>query len=940
RPYPKTVQQRKIIQQEVQQMINNNQVGPSRSPWSSPVIIQEKKDGTIRFLVDYRKLNAVTKKDNYPHPSTEELLNRIGGHQYYTKLDLKSGYFQIPISKADRPKTAFITQDGLYEFYVLSQGLMNAPATFQRVMNDLIGNGRWDYVVVYLDDILIFSNSFEEHQQHLNEILGILATANFQVNSAKCTIAVPEIEFLSHIISKNQLKPSSDKIKPIIDMIEPTTLKQANAFIGKLNWYRKFIPNFARIAAPINKVTNKTKAKRNEFKWGPEQSKSFHQFKQILISKPLFLDYPDPTAPFILTTDASNHQVGGILRQETKEGVRINYYVSIMMSEAERKYHPTEREFLGIYWCLNKLRNYIGSSSIIVETDHKPLINFHHGLKFKNQRIENWLLKLQDLLPQVIDVKYILGKNNSAADYLSRRQTPANSNTENRANGDWIQQPESWSETEPRAHQFIPSAPNITHQPPSKNNSWKKIQTLLFFLLVRKLFKSTSQKNQAKETATEVLLNPVTTRSTSKALGSLPPQAVPNIPTPQLQSASPSALLDLSEEKIRSEQLQDNIIQEKIARCNLTTKTNYKMINGILHRTNLSSCSTPLPYLPQTMIQAVLFANHDHPLSGHFGIERTYNKLKDKYYWPKMFETIQNYVQSCPECSQYNIQRRKPPGHLKPIRPPNEVFQVLGMDWWGPTQQESSDGNRYVLVITDLLSKYVIAKAFPANNALTTATMFMEEFILNHGAPECLITDQGSHFNNELMQAITKMIDTKHVFSTAYHPQTNGQVERFNATFCQQLSKYCHHNSEDWDHYLKYVVYAYNNTKHSSTKFTPYELAFNRQSRFPFDPPKTAFKFTKPNDYWTQVNTYKKLVHSIVQANIKQQQHLAKKRRRKIIQVRSTIHWTFCHPQTIESAQLPGGTSTRWLSTDRASQQHDSCIRTKYLVNIMKTITC
>ncbi|CAF4490839.1 unnamed protein product, partial [Didymodactylos carnosus] len=289
-------------------MINNNQVGPSRSPWSSPVIIQEKKDGTIRFLVDYRKLNAVTKKDNYPHPSIEELLNRIGGHQYYTKLDLKSGYFQIPISKADRPKTAFVTQDGLYEFYVLSQGLMNARATFQRVMNDLIGNGRWDYVVVYLDDILIFSNSFEEHQQHLNEILRILATANFQVNSAKCTIAVPEIEFLSHIISKNQLKPSSDKIKPIIDMIEPTTLKQANAFIGKLNWYRKFIPNFARIASPINKVTNKAKAKRNEFKWGPEQSKSFHQFKQILISKPLFLDYPDPTAPFILTTDASNHQ--------------------------------------------------------------------------------------------------------------------------------------------------------------------------------------------------------------------------------------------------------------------------------------------------------------------------------------------------------------------------------------------------------------------------------------------------------------------------------------------------------------------------------------------------------------------------------------------------------------------------------------------------------
>ncbi|CAF4657534.1 unnamed protein product, partial [Didymodactylos carnosus] len=159
----------------------------------------------------------------------------------------------------DKEKTAFITQDGLWEFNVLPQGVMNGPPTFQRIMHNLIGNGRWDYVVVYLDDILIFSKTFEDHKRHLNEVLSILNQANFQVNPEKCTITVREIEFLSHVINKDQIKPSPEKIRAIIELPPPKTLNEANEFIGKLNWYRKFIPHFAEIAAPIHKVTNKTK---------------------------------------------------------------------------------------------------------------------------------------------------------------------------------------------------------------------------------------------------------------------------------------------------------------------------------------------------------------------------------------------------------------------------------------------------------------------------------------------------------------------------------------------------------------------------------------------------------------------------------------------------------------------------------------------------------
>ncbi len=201
RPYYKTVQQRKEMQQEVGMLLNQGILRPSNSPWSSPVLLKKKPDGTYRFLVDFRRLNSITKKDSYPQPSAEELFHRLAGHRYFTKLDLKSGYFQIPIHATDIPKTAIATQDGLYEFTVLAQGLMNAPPTFQRVMNELLANGRWDYMVVYLDDIVIFSKTIEEHKQHVADVISTLHKSHFQVSPPKCSIAVETIEFLSHIVT-------------------------------------------------------------------------------------------------------------------------------------------------------------------------------------------------------------------------------------------------------------------------------------------------------------------------------------------------------------------------------------------------------------------------------------------------------------------------------------------------------------------------------------------------------------------------------------------------------------------------------------------------------------------------------------------------------------------------------------------------------------------
>jgi transposase InsO family protein len=245
-------------------------------------------------------------------------------------------------------------------------------------------------------------------------------------------------------------------------------------------------------------------------------------------------------------------------------------------------------------------------------------------------------------------------------------------------------------------------------------------------------------------------------------------------------------------------------------------------------------------------------------LSGHFGVDRTWHQLQSKYYWPNMKNTIISYIRSCDQCSKFNVTRHKPSGSLQPISPPNDVFQILGMDWWGPTSP-SLDGNRYVLVLTDRLSGYVTAKASPTNTAQDTARILMEEFILIHGPPDKIITDQGLHFNNDLIRAITELIGCQHVFSTPYHPQTNGQTERWNSTFATQLAKYCNADRNNWDIYLPSIVYAYNHGVHHSTGFTPYQLAFGRQPRHPFETSRSTFVFKKPYDYWTQVISYKKV---------------------------------------------------------------------------------
>ncbi|CAF1263524.1 unnamed protein product, partial [Rotaria sordida] len=242
------------------------------------------------MVVDYKKLNNITIKDNHPLPNMKQAIQLLGGgYKFLSKLDMKSGFCQIPIKEEDKFKTAFITPDGLFEWNVLAQNLKNSPPSFQQVMTDILSTSR-QFSLVYINDIVVYSRSFEEHLNHLTQVLSALFKHNFQFNSIKYSIFHQQIDYLSHTISEHGVKPTNEKIQAIIKLRQPTKLAEANKFLGALSCYRKFIPKFATIAALIHAVKNLTKINRHKFEWGASQSQMFSQLKQLLITSPLFLD--------------------------------------------------------------------------------------------------------------------------------------------------------------------------------------------------------------------------------------------------------------------------------------------------------------------------------------------------------------------------------------------------------------------------------------------------------------------------------------------------------------------------------------------------------------------------------------------------------------------------------------------------------------------------
>ena len=399
------------VKKDLEYMKKAKIIEPSDSPYCSPVVLVKKRDGSIRFCVDYRKLNASTIKDAYPLPRIDHTLDKLKGSKIFTTLDLTKGYWQVPLHEDDKHKTAFSIGEGLWHFLVLPFGLCNAPPTFQRMMEIIFSSLGWEFILIYLDDIIIFSSSVEQHLDHLKKVFIKLSEAKLKVSPKKCSFLQSSVKYLGAIISENGISVDEDKVAVIDKYPQPKMAKEALSFISLCSYYRRWIKNFADLSEPIYAVSKSEK----HFHWGEKQENCFNRLKAVMKSAPV-LCFPDFNKPFKLDTDASSTAIGAVLSQLDGVTEKVVAYSSKQLNAAQRNYCATDRELLAIISALQTFRYYLLGKRFTLVTDHQPL-TYLKSIKDPHGRRGRWLMQLEEF---DFDIIYRSGKKHINADSLSR----------------------------------------------------------------------------------------------------------------------------------------------------------------------------------------------------------------------------------------------------------------------------------------------------------------------------------------------------------------------------------------------------------------------------------------------------------------------------------------------------------------------------------------
>lgn len=639
--------------------------------------------------------------------------------------------------------------------------------------------------LAYLDDIIVYSTSFDQHLLDVIQVCQVLQASNFKLNYKKCSIFQHEISFLGHKINADGCLPNDDNIRSILKFPIPKSSKAAHSFLQMVGFYRKFIPRFAALSYSLNKFTSKNFI----FIWTAAEQSSFDQLKTAITS-PGVLSLPDPTKSYTIRTDASRVGHGAVLLQKytSDDNTEVSTsvykpvaFASRSLKSAEKNYSAIELEGLAIWWSVTqKFRSYIEGQPFFLETDHKPLLSLMKK-PYHNARIERWMTTLQqyDMI-----IQHIPGKDNTTADALSR---------------------------------YPVDSPDITDDDDTPHFVTSSTQT------------------------ENISINLVTTRSMTRPPPSpvssniIPSSSSPSKPTTQSPTPS-SSFRDIKllfDYTLNQQQDQDQVIQKIKNTSPLNSKyllDDHNVLYKVITRNN--GHSLQLPYIPASLIPQVLLTYHNSTFNGaHFGIKRTFYKIRDRYFWPNMYRDIERHILSCLNCRKNKPSRRKPDGHLHCIAPPHGVWERLAMDYVGPVPSSKS-GNKYFLVLTDLFSKFVITKAVADNTSTTAAQFLLYDVFMIYGVPLEIITDNGTHFCSSLYEALLKLARCYHVKTTPYNSKANGQCERHNATLVPNLVALSNQSRSNWDEKLLATTFNYNATRHTSTGYTPFELIFARPPRF------------------------------------------------------------------------------------------------------------
>ena len=791
-----------VIDEYVDKMLENEICEPSFSPWASNVVLVKKSDGSLRFCIDYRQLNNLTVKDSYPLPRIDTCFDALGEAKYFSTLDLRQGYWQVENDPETADKTTFITRKGAFKFKVLPFGLSNASAVFQRLMNMVMQGLTWEACLVFLDDIIVISSTFEQHLERLSALFDRLKSANLKLKPSKCKLFQLKVKFFGSVVSAEGIEPDPDKLTAISEWPVPQNLTEVRAFIGLASYYRRHVEGFSKIAKPLSDLTRKSQP----FVWGPEQQTAFETLKYCLTHYPI-LAPPLPEGRYIIDTDASDFAMGAVLQQEQNGVVRVIAYASRTFDAAHRAYCTTRKELAAVIYALKEFRHYVMGGVLF-------LLRTYHGAQtslFKTpEPIQQQARYLNFLAEYNFEIQHRAGYQHGNSDGLSRRPCGSKKCSRPDCETDYGQAKET-KRVRNRSRNMVPLR---SGNPYLKNDDKNRPEIEP---------QPTVEKSKQNET------NSSSDKTKQKML------SIAWNETRQAQEAD--ATLQKLFMLLRDPEPPNEINEFGMGLVNLwNQRESLEIINGVIHR-NYETAEGLVLYkqilVPAPLRAKFLYWVHGDPTSGHFGVKKTTDKLQRYAYWSGWRKDVELFVRRCDTCCRYRKGPTKPQGAMK-----NGVglapFQKFHIDLTGP-HRRSSGGHVYLLTGICCFTKYLIVVPLRDKSALTVVNALLEHVYLIYGAVELQVHDNGSEFVNSILGHLSKMMGIQDLRSTPYRPVANAAIERTHRTINAIFAKTIKENQRDWHEQAKYVCFAYNTAKHTSTTFSPFFLVFLREPRVGID---------------------------------------------------------------------------------------------------------
>nr|CAE04051.2 OSJNBb0062B06.9 [Oryza sativa Japonica Group] len=665
------------VKRQIEELESKGYVRPSSSPWGAPVLLVKKEDGSERMVIDYRVLNEVTMKNKYPLPRINDLFDQLKGARVFSKIDLRSGYHQLKIRSEDIPKTAFSTRYGLYEFTVMSFGLTNAPAFFMNLMNKIFMEYLDQFVVVFIDDILIYSKNEEEHAEHLRLIMEKLRDHQLFAKFSKCEFWLDRVAFLGHVISSNGVEVDPSKVEAVLAWNPPKNVSEIRSFLGLAGYYRRFIEGLSKLARPMIELLKKEK----KFEWSAACEDGFQEMKKRLTTAPV-LTLPDIRKDFEIFCDASRQGLECVLMQERK----VVAYASRQLRPHEVNYPTHDLELAAVVHALKIWRHYLIGNRCEVYTDHKSLKYIFTQTEL-NMRQRRWLELIKDY---DLGIHYHSGKANVVADALSRK-----------------------------------TYCNVAQTWPDQDHLCRELEKLRLAVV---------------------------------------------------QSGVPASLTvqPTLESQIREAQKDDEGIKGLIKRIQEKKGTDFSIDDQGTVWCGPRICVPAKKELRDLILKEA----HESAYSIHPGSTKMYQDIKAYFWWAGMKRDVTEYVALCDICQRVKAEYQRPAGLPQPLPIPEWKWEEIGMDLITGLPRTPS-GYDSIWVIVDRLTKsahFVPVKTTFDGKKL--AELYMTHVVCRFGCPKKIVSDRGTQFTSRFWKQLHEALGTDLNFSTAYHPQTDGQIER------------------------------------------------------------------------------------------------------------------------------------------------------------------